>query len=68
MLFFLLFFFLVRLGQGRDVLGAAKTGSGKTLAFLIPVIEILWRRRWVKDHGVGAIIVSPTRELVTRAK
>ncbi|KAG6541361.1 hypothetical protein Mapa_017230 [Marchantia paleacea] len=48
---------------GRDVLGAAKTGSGKTLAFLIPVIEKLFRLRWSRDDGVGAIIISPTREL-----
>jgi ATP-dependent RNA helicase DDX10/DBP4 len=48
---------------GRDVLGAAKTGSGKTLAFLIPVIEKLYRLRWGSMDGVGAIIISPTREL-----
>ncbi|KAH9310051.1 hypothetical protein KI387_037962 [Taxus chinensis] len=48
---------------GRDVLGAAKTGSGKTLAFLIPVIEKLYRLRWGSIDGVGAIIISPTREL-----
>lgn len=49
--------------QGRDVLGAAITGSGKTLAFLIPVIENLFIRQWVRQDGVGAIIISPTREL-----
>lgn len=48
---------------GRDVLGAAKTGSGKTLAFLIPVVEKLYRMRWGSMDGVGAIIISPTREL-----
>lgn len=50
--------------KGRDVLGAARTGSGKTLAFLIPVLEILYRRKWGKTDGLGALIVSPTRELV----
>lgn len=49
--------------QGRDVLGAAITGSGKTLAFLIPVIENLFVRQWIRQDGVGAIIISPTREL-----
>ena len=49
--------------RGRDVLGAAKTGSGKTLAFLVPVLELLWAERWSPDDGVGALIVSPTREL-----
>ena len=51
--------------QGRDVLGAAKTGSGKTLAFLIPIIERLFRSEWTHVHGVGAIVISPTRELVS---
>ncbi|KAF8803387.1 hypothetical protein BYT27DRAFT_7260127 [Phlegmacium glaucopus] len=32
--------------KGNDVLGAARTGSGKTLAFLVPVLDILYRRRW----------------------
>ncbi|KAI3430456.1 hypothetical protein D9Q98_005051 [Chlorella vulgaris] len=48
---------------GRDVLGAAKTGSGKTLAFLLPVVEKLYRARWSKPDGLGALIISPTREL-----
>ena len=49
--------------KGNDVLGAAKTGSGKTLAFLIPVLETLWRERWTPMDGMGALIISPTREL-----
>lgn len=48
---------------GHDVLGAAKTGSGKTLAFLLPVVEKLYRLKWGAVDGVGAIIISPTREL-----
>lgn len=48
---------------GRDILGAAKTGSGKTLAFLIPVVEKLYRERWTQYDGLGALILSPTREL-----
>ncbi|CAL8395315.1 unnamed protein product [Boreogadus saida] len=49
--------------QGKDVLGAAKTGSGKTLAFLIPVLESLYRHQWTAMDGLGALIISPTREL-----
>ncbi|KAK5321684.1 ATP-dependent RNA helicase dbp4 [Exophiala xenobiotica] len=49
--------------KGRDILGAAKTGSGKTLAFLVPVLENLYRRRWTEYDGLGALILSPTREL-----
>lgn len=49
--------------KNRDVLGAAKTGSGKTLAFLVPVLEKLYRARWTEFDGLGALIISPTREL-----
>lgn len=49
--------------SGRDVLGAAKTGSGKTLAFLIPLLEKLYRARWTNLDGIGALVISPTREL-----
>ena len=49
--------------KGHDMLGAAKTGSGKTLAFLIPVLEKLYRERWTEFDGLGALIISPTREL-----
>jgi len=49
--------------KGSDILGAAKTGSGKTLAFLIPVLENLYRRKRTELDGLGALILSPTREL-----
>jgi hypothetical protein len=51
-------------GDGRrDILGAAKTGSGKTLAFVIPLLEKLFHAKWSRDDGLGALIISPTREL-----
>ena len=49
--------------KGSDILGAAKTGSGKTLAFLVPLLENLYRKRWTELDGLGALILSPTREL-----
>ncbi|XP_048239770.1 probable ATP-dependent RNA helicase DDX10 isoform X1 [Haliotis rufescens] len=49
--------------QGLDILGAAQTGSGKTLAFLLPVLECLYRQKWSSMDGMGALIISPTREL-----
>jgi ATP-dependent RNA helicase DDX10/DBP4 len=50
--------------KGSDILGAARTGSGKTLAFLIPVLENLYRTQCIgPDAGLGAMIISPTREL-----
>eukprot|EP00210_Caulerpa_lentillifera_P000194 g189.t1 len=48
---------------GRDILGAAKTGSGKTLAFLITILEKLYRLQWTRMDGLGALIISPVREL-----
>lgn len=47
----------------NDILGAAKTGSGKTIAFLVPMLECLYKNRWTSFDGVGALIISPTREL-----
>ncbi|GAA5952057.1 hypothetical protein JCM21900_006237 [Sporobolomyces salmonicolor] len=52
--------------KGKDVLGAARTGSGKTLAFLIPVLEILLRKKWGPLDGLGALVISPTRELAVQ--
>lgn len=52
--------------KGRDILGAAKTGSGKTLSFLVPVLENLYRQKWSEDDGLGALIISPTRELAVQ--
>ncbi|KAJ2453547.1 ATP-dependent rRNA helicase spb4 [Coemansia sp. RSA 2336] len=47
-----------------DVVVEAATGSGKTLAFIIPVLEMLLRRNAQLAHSeVGAIVISPTREL-----
>lgn len=51
----------------KDVAAEAVTGSGKTLAFLIPVIQILKKLEYpLKKHDVGALIVSPTRELASQ--
>jgi len=48
----------------KDVCVEAVTGSGKTLAFVVPAVEMILRRETpLKKHEVGAIIISPTREL-----
>ena len=48
----------------KDVSVEACTGSGKTLAFVLPMVEILARaRKELRRYGVGAVVVSPTREL-----
>lgn len=46
--------------NGRDVIGLAQTGTGKTAAFVLPILERLMK----SPRGrVGALILSPTREL-----
>lgn len=35
----------------RDLMGGAKTGSGKTLAFLIPVIELVYKLKFLPRNG-----------------
>jgi ATP-dependent RNA helicase DDX55/SPB4 len=53
--------------KNKDVVVEAVTGSGKTLAFVIPVLERLIRReKRLKKNEVGALIISPTRELATQ--
>ncbi|XP_039627947.1 ATP-dependent RNA helicase DDX55 [Polypterus senegalus] len=50
--------------NNKDVAAEAVTGSGKTLAFVIPIIEILLRREEkLKKRQVGAVVITPTREL-----
>ncbi|XP_049995724.1 ATP-dependent RNA helicase DDX18-like, partial [Alexandromys fortis] len=51
------------LPEGRDLIAAAKTGSGKTLAFLIPVIKLIVKLKFMPRNGTGVLILSPTREL-----
>ena len=51
----------------KDVAAEAVTGSGKTLAFLVPVCQMLMKRETqLKKHDIGALIISPTRELATQ--
>jgi ATP-dependent RNA helicase RhlE len=46
--------------QGRDLIGLAQTGTGKTAAFVLPILQRLLQ----SPRGrVGALIISPTREL-----
>jgi len=51
---------------GRDLLGGAQTGSGKTLAYLVVILETLLKLNWSKLDKTGAIIIVPTKELVTQ--
>ncbi|KAK3775474.1 hypothetical protein RRG08_027230 [Elysia crispata] len=50
--------------DNKDIAAEAVTGSGKTLAFVVPLIQILIRSEiQLKKHEIGAIILTPTREL-----
>jgi ATP-dependent RNA helicase DDX52/ROK1 len=54
-----------------NLLTVAPTGSGKTLAFLVPLIEKLSREHHGSDsvadqRRVSALIVAPTKELVSQ--
>lgn len=51
--------------RGADVCVKAKTGTGKTLAFLIPAFERLQKDAHRRGK-IGALVVSPTRELATQ--
>lgn len=53
----------------KDLTVEAVTGSGKTMAFVVPILQILLKKtkeETVKAHDVGAIVVSPTRELASQ--
>ena len=54
--------------DGRDALGCAQTGTGKTGAFALPILERLLRSRGEKTdrRQLGALILSPTRELASQ--
>jgi len=49
--------------QGRDVVATAETGSGKTCAFLAPALDRLHRAH---TTHLGALVITPTRELATQ--
>lgn len=53
---------------GRDVLGRGRTGSGKTIAFGIPLVANLAEHaeRKRRPNHPRAIVLAPTRELVTQ--
>ncbi|MER7278645.1 DEAD/DEAH box helicase [Dactylosporangium sp. NPDC000244] len=52
---------------GRNVLGRGRTGSGKTYAFVLPLLTRLAAQRSRPQPGrPRALILAPTRELVTQ--
>lgn len=53
---------------GRDVVGFAPTGSGKTAAYVLPILDILQRKTYVKSRTISALILVPTRELAAQVE
>lgn len=51
---------------GRDILGLAQTGTGKTLAFGLPIMHALLGAGRPAPKTTQALILAPTRELVTQ--
>lgn len=54
--------------RGNHTLCAAETGSGKTLAYLLPVLDMVIRRKRAgltetADNAPSVIILTPSREL-----
>ena len=53
--------------SGRDCVGVAKTGSGKTLAYILPMLRHAKDQPAIRQgDGPIAMIIGPTRELVTQ--
>ncbi len=51
---------------GRDVIACAMTGSGKTAAFVLPILQRLSSNR--RRRGIGALVITPTRELALQVE
>ena len=51
--------------KGEDVLAIAQTGTGKTAAFVIPILEMLEKKKskGKQTEGVKCLVLAPTREL-----
>lgn len=49
--------------EGRDVLGISQTGTGKTAAFCLPILQALLAHQ---SKAIRAIVIAPTRELVSQ--
>ncbi len=52
---------------GHDLLATAQTGSGKTAAYALPLLQALTRSEPRTPRPVRALVLVPTRELVTQA-
>src|SRR5690554_5173989 len=54
--------------NGKDVVGFAPTGSGKTASYVLPILDILQRKVYVKSRNIPVLILVPTRELAAQVE
>jgi len=55
--------------EGHDIMGLAQTGTGKTAAFGLPIIDqLLSMQGRPRPKEIRALVVAPTRELVTQIR
>jgi ATP-dependent RNA helicase RhlE len=54
--------------QRKDMLGLAPTGSGKTASYILPILEILQQKEFVKSRNIPVLILVPTRELAAQVE
>lgn len=53
----------------KDVLAGAQTGTGKTAGFTLPLLELLSQKTPPRGKRIiRALILTPTRELVTQVE
>lgn len=50
--------------KGEDILAIAQTGTGKTAAYAIPVMQLLYQRRFrYSEKQIRCVVMVPTHEL-----
>ncbi|MEY3444348.1 MAG: hypothetical protein RLZZ519_2629 [Bacteroidota bacterium] len=56
--------------KGEDVLAIAQTGTGKTAAFVIPVLDLLFRKvpRNRREGSTRCLVMCPTHELAIQIR
>ncbi|MCW3173838.1 DEAD/DEAH box helicase [Shewanella subflava] len=52
--------------KGKNVIAAAQTGTGKTASFVLPILQQLAKAETVRKKRMRALILAPTRELVSQ--
>lgn len=49
--------------EGNDIMAKAKTGSGKSASYILPILEMLQKRRGEGKAKIKVLVLTPTREL-----